>query len=163
MLAASNLYPELEVCSAFKFDVVQMAKESQHKVDMRNPHRRQFSSIQRKTSQQCEQSLGSFRYDSEHCKNVILENKYYSKHLVPSEIEPVHKRVYEMARLLSRTPKPPRFRVLDCLGYVNDVTDSCYSFIFEIPTGFQVDVAPVSLQSLLLELPKHLHWGLDSV
>src|SRR5204863_3854089 len=82
---------------------------------------------------------------------VLLEDKPYPKERDQEYEQFVHKRVYEIAKLLGRTPKPIKFRALDCLGYIHDRLRGCYSFIFQLPPGFDHSRSPVTLNSLWSE------------
>jgi hypothetical protein len=149
--AASETYPELGKCAAFKLEALQIARDSSV------PPKPQNDMIRRRTLiATSSASFKTFRnlvqyVDDGAQKMVLLEDKHYPKERDQAYDQFVHKRVYEIAKLLARSPKPTKFRALDCLGYVHDRLRGCYSFIFQLPPGFDHSKCPVSLDTLWSE------------
>ena len=68
----------------------------------------------------------------------------------------ISKRINDLAVLLNKySPKPPDFRVLDCLGYFEDERQSRFGFLFELPDGAQ-PLPPTSLHDILARGTKSL-------
>lgn len=148
-LASSEYYPELGVCSKFKLEVLNIAEKSSQPVDVRNTYKKKPSSLVPLEALNSERRLGSFKGQDAAVETVFLEDKFYDTTQDGSHEAFVHKRVYEVARLLSITPKPSRFRVLDCLGYYPDQSRKRYSFIFRIPGDFATAPNICTLGSLM--------------
>ena len=153
-IASTEYYPELGMCSAFKIEVLEIAKESSKSVEMKNAYRRQLTTIERKKDLEYNRSLARYKSGEQPAEMVIIEDKMYTAGLESSKADLIHKRVFEVARLLSKRPKPSGFRVLDCLGYVRDLSRTCYSFIFRLPPEFGETEPPCTLQALLESHPK---------
>ena len=124
------------MCSNFKLEVLKIAEESSQTVDLRNRYKKKPSSLEPLDVLNSERRLGAFRGEDNAVETVFLEDKFYDTTPDGSHEAFIHKRVYEIARLLSITPKPSRFRVLDCLGYYLDQSRKRYSFIFRISEKF---------------------------
>jgi hypothetical protein len=149
--AATETYPELGKCAAFKLEALQIARDASVPPKPQNEMiRRRTLIVSSSTSFQMFRNLVQY-VDNGTQKMVLLEDKYYPKDRDIAYDQFVHKRVYEIAKLLARTPKPSKFRALDCLGYVHDRLRGCYSFIFQLPPDFDHARSPVSLAALWAE------------
>jgi hypothetical protein len=149
--AATEMYPELGKCAAFKLEALEIARNAGAPAKVQNEMIRRRTLILTPSA-----SLRSFRnlvqyVDEGNEKTVLLEDKYYPKERDQAYDQFVHKRVYEIAKLLALTPKPSKFRALDCLGYVHDRIRGCYSFIFQLPPNFDDSKVPVCLNALWSE------------
>jgi len=80
---------------------------------------------------------------------VVVEDKQYLKQQTREYENSVHKRVDDIARLLAKTPKPAKFRILDCIGYVHNPSQASYSFLLKVPSTYSLTTPPQSLQSVL--------------
>lgn len=149
--AATEVYPELGKCAAFKLQALEIARNASA------PAKPQNELIRRRTliltpSASLKSSRNLVQYVNEGNQTmVLLEDKYYPKERDQAYDQFVHKRVYEIAKLLALTPKPTKFRALDCLGYVHDRGRACYSFIFQLPANVDNSKVPVSLNVLWSE------------
>jgi hypothetical protein len=149
--AASETYPELGKCAGFKLEALNLARHASVPPQPQNELIRRRNLILTPSA-----SFKTFRnlvqyLDEGSQTTVLLEDKYYPKERDQVYDQFVHKRVYEIAKLLVLTPKPSKFRALDCLGYVHDRIRGCYSFIFRLPPNFDDSKSPVSLDALWSE------------
>jgi hypothetical protein len=84
---------------------------------------------------------------------VAIERKYYdtNKYGYPDELE--INRIQQLAALLC-SHKDPNFRVLQGLGYINDIQNHSLMIVFAIPD--LVEARPVSLFELISRKPSYL-------
>ncbi|KAH7344359.1 hypothetical protein BKA66DRAFT_579435 [Pyrenochaeta sp. MPI-SDFR-AT-0127] len=143
--AASETYPELSKCASMKLEALNIARDLSAPPQLQNELiRRRKLILTSSTSFQTFRNLVQY-LDEGSQMTVLLEDKYYPKERDQAYDQFVHRRVYEVAKLLASTPKPSKFRALDCLGYVHDRIRGCYSFIFRLPPNFDESKSPVSL------------------
>ncbi|ORY03747.1 prion-inhibition and propagation-domain-containing protein [Clohesyomyces aquaticus] len=80
---------------------------------------------------------------------VVLEWRSYNQREVFGDIKNgLQLRVEALTRMLQASPKPPGFRILDCLGYVEDDSIARFGFVFRYPQHSKVDV-PLTLFQII--------------
>jgi hypothetical protein len=93
---------------------------------------------------------GTFRHDSREIR-VVIEWKPYNLNWSGDQ-SASRKRIESLVKVLQQTPRPSGFRVLDCLGYFDDVFQSRFGFVYCRPEWASPLEPPVTLQQLLYSL-----------
>lgn len=68
-------------------------------------------------------------------KPVLIEWRSHKRELLET-VSFLESRTKRLAGLLGRTPKPPSFRVLDCIGYCHDQVNERFGLVFSMPPEF---------------------------
>ncbi|KAL4802184.1 prion-inhibition and propagation-domain-containing protein [Aspergillus unguis] len=79
---------------------------------------------------------------------VLVDWRDYEEH-DPNIISIIHSRIASLSLLLSQTPKPKEFHVLDCIGYCHDIPQSRFGLLFALPTLDDEIPEIISLHDLL--------------
>lgn len=87
-------------------------------------------------------------------RRVLVEWRDYDKKLPPDvrseefrlQVQSLYHRVQSLVRMLQSQPKPPSFRVLDCVGTFHDFEDQKFGIVYKFPG---TEATPIRLHYLL--------------
>ena len=148
--------PDLAQCAQFKREVLAATKEALAAAQRAGPARSSPlrllpPRISKRRNTEHSHLIVAELSDraSGNAEPVLLEDKSYERGPQPQYEKFVEARVCEVAAILSKTPKPAKMRVLDCVGYVPNRQSKSFSLIFRFPKDTASSTVPVSLQRLL--------------
>lgn len=82
--------------------------------------------------------------------DLVIEWRPYNERHVKERLQ---RRIEALVRMLQQTPKPPSFRALDCLGFLEDTKRPRFGLVFRFPQECQTSStgAPLTLFQILSE------------
>jgi len=86
---------------------------------------------------------------------VVVEWRHYNQGIPRTERNALQVRVEALTMMLRQDPKPPGFRILNCVGYMEDNAKPRFGFIFQFPQHYVHDPAPYAPMTLFQVVSKH--------
>lgn len=149
-------YEDLGAIAAMKYMSILLSRETSHSVHDSKIDPNLITEDNGATDLNAHPQLYwySYGYRSEEKKRVIIEWKGYGvkwkKDTNSEEFaqigESMFRRIQELVAMLRYKPKPPNFRVLDCIGAFHNASRQEFGIVYDLPT--QTDV-PIRLHKLL--------------